>query len=471
MRVRTGPAAAPAPQPASSLAGSPPSMVSAFLPSLIPASREDAAWEAQRHNPVRKFALFFALVVIFVRFSMIHEVLQYLYGAKFYLLYIFGAPAMLGILFTAGIQRCFRSKAAYYWLGFGLWMVIATPFSSWRGGSFDTTVTYWKTELPMLFIAGGLLFTWKECKWLFATMAAAAIFNLASSSYLMREVGGRIDLEMMGASIGNSNDLAGHLILMMPFLLYFVLAPKIFSIVRAAALVLIAYGLYLALGSGSRGALVAVAVAVVFLIVKAPGKARVATLLVAPILAIGLVLYLPQGAMDRLTKFTDGEVLAPDEAAESQRLRTYVFRKSLQHTMTHPVFGIGPGQFASYEGGAGKAEGRRGVWIQTHNVYTQISSECGIPALILYVAGIVATFGLMRRTYIKSRLDPRNHDISAAAFCIMLSLVGFCSAITFLTVGYRFYLPAFAGFAIAFYWAAEREMQARALARPRPLSA
>ena len=34
------------------------------------------------------------------------------------------------------------------------------------------------------------------------------------------------------------------------------------------------------------------------------------------------------------------------------------------------------------------AEGTRGQWLGTHNTYTQISSECGLPGLLFFVASL-----------------------------------------------------------------------------------
>jgi O-antigen ligase len=48
---------------------------------------------------------------------------------------------------------------------------------------------------------------------------------------------------------------------------------------------------------------------------------------------------------------------------------------SLKVTAQHPLFGVGPGNFAIVSG----------VWLATHNSYTQMSAEGGIPAFLLYV--------------------------------------------------------------------------------------
>jgi O-antigen ligase len=316
-----------------------------------------------------------------------------------------------------------------------------------------------------LLITAGVVLTWRECKWLIYTLAASAVVNLAIARvFLTYDGDGRInlsDVNFSQSSLANSNDLAGHLILILPFLLFFVLSPKGNALLRIAALGLIAFGLYLVLGSGSRGAAIAVACASLFLLLRASTGQRFAALVLLPVLAVGALSLMPRSAMERLVKYSGDSSAGMDEAALSQQIRTYVLRKSLLYTATNPLFGIGPGQFGSYEGKESNQEGHRGAWIQTHNVYTQISSECGIPGLLLYVCGIAAAFRLLNKTYKRAGKDPRNRDIAVAAFCVMLSLVGFCTVITFLTIGYRFYLPALCGLAITLACAAEKEMAAR----------
>jgi hypothetical protein len=120
------------------------------------------------------------------------------------------------------------------------------------------------------------------------------------------------------------------------------------------------------------------------------------------------------------------------------------------------MFGVGPGQFKNFEGRRSKEEGQRGNWHSTHNVFTQISSEMGIPALIFFVGALISTFLPLSRVLREARERQRD-DIASAVFYILVSLVGYMTAATFLNLGYAYYTPAFTGLAIAFYSAAQRE--------------
>ena len=149
-------------------------------------------------------------------------------------------------------------------------------------------------------------------------------------------------------------------------------------------------------------------------------------------------------------------------------MRRYLLEKSILYTLQFPVFGVGMAQFGVYEGEHNQVVGTHGYWHEAHNTYTQISSECGIPALVLFIAGIVSTFLLVNRVYRQARKRPECEDIRIATFCIMLAMTTYCTAITFVNFGYFFYLPAMSSLAIAVYRAAQDEFASRSSASVEP---
>jgi hypothetical protein len=84
-----------------------------------------------------------------------------------------------------------------------------------------------------------------------------------------------------------------------------------------------------------------------------------------------------------------------------------------------------------------------------------------MPALALYLAAIVSTFLLLNRVYRRARGRPEFQDIQTAAFCILLALTMYCTAITFVNFAYFFYLPTMSSLVIAVSCAAEREFSRR----------
>jgi O-antigen ligase len=128
----------------------------------------------------------------------------------------------------------------------------------------------------------------------------------------------------------------------------------------------------------------------------------------------------------------------------------------------HPVFGIGQGQFANYEGKTSRVvRGIRGEYQEVHNSYIAAASECGIPAFLFFVAGILSSFRLVNSVFRQARRRPECQDIKTATFCIMLAMVGFYVCVAFLNFTYFFYFPAIAGISVAVYYAAQQEFRLR----------
>ena len=317
-------------------------------------------------------------------------------------------------------------------------------------------VSWIRAVLPILFAIAGCVMTLREFNRLMTVLAAAAGVNVLAGRLFANQISGR--LELAGTTISDPNDYAAHLILVLPFLLLVIMEPRRSTMVRALASGLTLYGLYLIISTGSRGGLLALGVAVLFCIWKLRPRQKIAVAMVAAILACAAIVVIPQQVLSRFaTIFSSDNKLENDgalsAATESAEARNYLLRQSVLVTLSHPFFGVGMGQFQNYEGEMSrKAIGGPGYWNETHNSFTQASSEMGIPALLFYLAAIIATYRMLDRVYRLAQQQsstPGVQRIKVTAFYLLLSLVGFCAASFFLSLAYRFYLPAFAGLAIA----------------------
>jgi O-antigen ligase len=411
-------------------------------------------------DPLRSIAFHLGLLLLFLRISMLHQVQTVMMGFNLYLLYLFGIPAIIGVVAAGGLRRAFRGRPAYYWTGFAIWMFLAIPFSSYRRGSAELLLTYLRTDLIMLFVTGGLAVTWRECKQLMHAIAWGAFVNLMCARIFLKGMGSENRVSLEFGSISNPNDLAAHLLLALPFLLWVAMNSR-FILMRLFAMLGVVYGLYVILGTGSRGALLALGAASVYFLVRGTARQRLVLVGIAPIAAAVLLTAVPTRILQRLTSFSANSADSVQEAIESSMLREYLLKTSIDYTFQHPLFGLGPGQFSSFEGMHNQIIGTHGYWHEAHNTFTQVSSECGIPGAILFIAGIVSTFLLLNRTFRQARNRPDCADIRAAVFCVSLALVAFCTAIAFVNFAYFFYLPAMAGLAIAMSKAAQVEFQSR----------
>lgn len=412
---------------------------------------------AQEASPLRRIAFKMALVLVLIHFGCIQHLFYFLLHVNTYLLYLFGIPTLVGVALAGGIQRTLRGRPAIYWLCFVLVLIAGVPFSSWRGGSFQALVPYIRTVFPTLFVIAGLTYTWRECRSMMWAIAAGAVIIMAAADIFRDNTGYYGDrLAIQFGTILNSNDYACHLIYLIPFVIWAGMTAR-FKVIRLGAWGAVAFGVLLVLRTGSRGALVALVAGGLYWLIRGTMRQRVALLAAAPLAILGLLAFVPKSSLVRIVSFSASDQ-APEEAIESAQMRRYLLQKSVEYTLDHPVFGVGMSQFSDFEGERNIYIGTHGAWREAHNSYTQLSSECGIPALLLYLAAIAATFRMVNRVYKRARGKPEYREIAITAFCVMMTMVMFCTAITFVNFAYFFYLPMLSSLAIALCMTAEAEM-------------
>jgi O-antigen ligase len=428
--------------------------------------------DPEQQNPIRIFSLLTACIVIFLRAGNVQQMQVFLlHGTNLPMLYLFALPALLGTVLCGGLHRTFRGRSASLWLVFAAWLALCIPFSSWRGGSLSELLKYFRADLVMLFFAGGLAVEWNECKWLMRALAYAGFVSLLSGELFLRDVSGRFNLEF--GSIANANDFAAHLLFCFPFVYWFGASSR--SVTRKLlSFAGLSYGSYLIMGTGSRGGFLGLSISLVCLFLWSSSRQRLAMLVVLLIGMIATAVFVPHTAWERISTLWQHEspVDPTDTEAEaSASQRKYLLQKSIEYTISHPMFGVGLRQFSSYEGQHNDFGAGHGAWMNTHNGFTQISSENGLPALLLFVAAIIASFRILYKIHQEARRRPDCEDIEKAALAVMLSMVGFFTAFTFLNLAYTFYPCLFAGLAVTFLTTTKAEFARRDDARARQAGA
>lgn len=412
------------------------------------------ALSVQHDNILRRLGFWCGLCLLFVRVSMIHQIIFFETGVNVLLLYIFGIPVLLCLLGSQTLGRAYRDKIGYGWLGFLLWMVVSTVFSSWMGGSLSLVLTYVRTSLPVFLITAGFALTWRDCERIMYTIAGAGIVNVLSSRLFVHDEFGRLSMNF--GSISNSNDLAAHLLFVLPFMLYVAVKPGVKKIFRLTNAIALAWGMYMVLGTASRGAFIALGAVVLVALLKGTGRQRIGLIVVGAVATVVLLNVLPAETVKRLTSFSGESDQEPDEVSASTDTRSYLLQESIRLTLHNPIVGLGPGQFSSIVGQLGKDKGLH-VWQETHNGFTQISSECGIPALLFYLVAVGSAFVRINRT-LNRAARAQLPEVRRMAFCILLSMVGFGVAAVFLNLSYQFYWLTLTGLALSTATTAEADI-------------
>jgi O-antigen ligase len=258
------------------------------------------------------------------------------------------------------------------------------------------------------------------------------------------------------ATLQDPNFMSLYLLIGLPFLWLGVKNGSLFTRILfflfiPAALVAIGH-------SASRMALILFIIGLAMFLKSAASKERAFVLAGTIVMVAVTVPFLPETVTNRfMTLFhPKADTFESKEAADSAAVRLQLLIRSLEMTAMHPVFGVGPGQFAVAENNLAKAEGKEhGIWYYTHNAYTQTSSEAGILALVLYIMAIVTSY---RGLADIGKRGP-TEEIREMAKAIQLSLWMVILGGLFLTTGFGGVPFVILGFAVAFKMAVAAQMK------------
>jgi len=380
-----------------------------------------------------------------------------LLGNKAYISTITVVLLPVAWLLSGNALRGLQRPVGRWWAGFLMCVLLATPFSVWKGGTVAMLLNYIPRSYVTFFYICAFATSIRRCRQLMYVNVAGAIVLLLTC-FTFGDTGtaagfGRL-LIPRSLFYSNSNDLGLALLLGVTSFWFLVYQQGMAKRILGMGGVLLC--LIYTLKTGSRGCLLAAIamLALIFLFSRNKPKA-----LIFALPAVGLaLLVVPQATLHRLLLFgTDvqAESISDNAAISSQLERQEVFKQSLYLTVTHPLFGIGPDQFAVAVAGEAGKTGTRAAWLGTHNSYTQVSSECGIPAFLCYCAVLFLSFKSNLRLFRQSRHNPALRDVAALSFCLMAGILVYAVSTFFFHIAYGGGLPSLAGFSLALRLSAE----------------
>jgi O-antigen ligase len=267
----------------------------------------------------------------------------------------------------------------------------------------------------------------------------------------------------------NANDLALTLLSGMTAFLFLLFGQGIPAKIMASMGIMLST--FYALKTGSRGCLIAGIALLGMIFLVSRNKFKVA-FFALPILGLA-IFNLPPSTLHRLslllaTPVTAMNESAPDQASvASEFQRQGLLEKSLDYTLAHPLLGVGPDQFAAAVFGEASQGGENVPWLGTHNTYTQVSSECGIPALIFYCVPILLCFRLNYRLYRRTRDHAVHRDIAGLSLCLLAATLVYALSTFFFHIAYSAILPELTGFSAALHFASRSILDGSSTSQPR----
>jgi O-antigen ligase len=255
------------------------------------------------------------------------------------------------------------------------------------------------------------------------------IFREGSAAYNNQRIGGAIR-----GLFGNSNDLALHLVTMVPLAIGFAFASKSwlrkllyigFAVLFVAATVV----------TFSRGGFLGLFVAAVVLVRKIGRKNKLLSTAALVVALLAVLVFGPATYSSRLsTIFSSGS-----DATGSSSQRTEILKRSIWVTLRYPLFGVGVGNFhykSVHE-------------LVTHNAYTQVSSEMGIPALLIYLMLMIYPLRRLRAIELATVDLADKRKLHFWSIGIQASIIAYMVSSFFGAVAYQWYIYYLVGYAVA----------------------
>ena len=191
-------------------------------------------------------------------------------------------------------------------------------------------------------------------------------------------------------------------------------------------------------------------------LLKSVSMAKRLGILCALVCGIGFIaVTVPGAALARLATITGA--LSTDvgpgasEASDSVAERRELQEDALRMLASHPLFGVGPGQYMNFRHDTLVENGVHKKYFPAHNTYLQIGAESGAIGLLLYLAFLWNIHSALRRVR-KINLPDSHPDwqlVERITLCLELSFVFFCVCSTFLNCDHYPHIFVVGGLAVA----------------------
>lgn len=346
------------------------------------------------------------------------------------------------------------------------WASVTLTTSIWKTGSLVDYYLLLQSAL-MFVVVAGLPLAVRHVKRIMTTLAMAGLVAMLLSIPF-----GSMRQARLSLSAGNyydPNTYAMCLIVVIPFFWAIAantrsMAAKIFCWLSIAGI------LFTFARAGSRGAMLGfgIMILLLFIISGLKTKLLIVTATIGGIVVAAAVMpeyirtrYLTFFEVDKKvaqeietparpdSTTLDLEHLRSDTASAEERERLLL--ASIAITFQHPIFGVGPGNFPTAVFEQNNAAGIHTQWLVTHNSYTEISSETGLPGLILLLALLISGFKCLISVMKRARETGDKPDPEAYTLAknLLLSLTALSVGVFFLAVGYECMIYLWAAMAVS----------------------
>lgn len=406
----------------------------------------NSSWKsvASVNTPQNRLVAAYVTIVIFWAFYYFRpeDIVTALYALP--LGKILGVIALIAlILGTVGRGEAVKlSPEAKLVLMLYIWCVICVPFAAWKGGAFWTVFGDYGKCIIMTIMIGIAVNSVNRLRWL--------LFIQASATAIMAVIGcvfyrGMTRLDIGNGLYGNANDFAIMIALNWPICLGFLLASRnpFKKVLWGIGLIGMLWAVTL---TYSRSGFIATSVAILasFWEFGIKGNRKHVVIGAAVLALLLLPVLIPSHYGTRLAGIFNPSMDPLDKGSAAARRELLIM--SLKLTATHPIFGVGPGNF----------ENVTQTWFLTHNTYTQLSSEVGLPGFLLFILILRRVFRNLKDVTKTERFrsDPQ---VEIFASALRASFAGYLVGAFFASYAYELFIYALVAFTGVLYNACQEQ--------------
>lgn len=324
---------------------------------------------------------------------------------------------------------------------FTLLVLIGIPLATDPAMAWKSFNDLYVKNMLMFIVIVNVVRTERRLKWLL--LLALAVGCVLSVSAFQDYQRGNFTVEgyrvtgNIGGMFGNVNDMALHLVITVPIAVGLflqtrnVLHKSAYALCCAAMLT----GIFFSYSRGAFLGLICVVAALIWMLFR---RNRMAAVLLFCLAVLAMLVLAPGNYINRLLSIVDHS----RDAAGSAQQRQAVLMRSLLVSARHPLLGVGMGNFPIYS--------IRNL--VTHNSYTQVSAELGLPALVAYLMFMLTPLRRMariaRETFTARRDSARVYYLAVGLFA---SLIGYMVSSAFIAVAYWPFVYYLVGYAVCLH--------------------
>lgn len=355
---------------------------------------------------------------------------------------IMGGIALLALLFGANARKGQKIPLELKVLTLLLiHMLITVPLAYWRGGAYEFVVNRFSKGVIVAYLVVFSVRKVNELRRLLMIQAGTVVLITIASVLVRHTLEGRL-MGIQKGILENPNDLAINIAINFPLAVAFMLGEK-GALRRGSWAVGLAFMLYATVATYSRSGLIALLITILICLWEYGIKGRRMLLLVGTgivgVCGMAVVLGTPRYLTRVGTIFTQSN-LEGSLDKNSIAARKELLLESLRLTMQHPIFGVGPGNFAVVT--------QR--WQPTHNTYTGISSETGLPGIILFV--LLLVLSLRKVKNVRKLPGYEEHEnVRLWTSALRAALIAYIVGATFATTEYNLFPYFMVGYICALY--------------------